>query len=86
MLILHLLVGGFACAVPSVWVCICYAMLIWCSCSVSAGPAGAAVGFEAAALVLLLAVGCAVVTPSFGVSAVFLLRLCSSNQLLMLLR
>jgi hypothetical protein len=49
MLILHLL-GGFACAVPSVCICICYAMLIWCSCSVSAGLAGAAVGFEAAAI------------------------------------
>ena len=49
MLMLHLLVGGFACDVPGFWVCIYYAMIIWCSCSVSAGPAGAAVGFEAAA-------------------------------------
>ena len=49
MLMLHLLVGGFACDVPGFWVRIYYAMIIWCSCSVSAGPAGAAVGFEAAA-------------------------------------
>ena len=38
-----------ACDVPGFWVRIYYAIIIWCSCSVSAGPAGAAVGFEAAA-------------------------------------
>jgi hypothetical protein len=53
MLMLHLLVGGFACDVPVFWVCIYYAMIIWRSCSVSAGPAGAAVGFEAAATTYL---------------------------------